>query len=174
MRSVRLLVVLLALLSSPTAGGANAPVPAEAAEPPAHRLDGLAFMTGCWEGPFGDSGAWMQESYSLAGAQMMLGTSQTFSDGETAFYEFSRIERREDGIVYVPYPGGEESVPFRLVVLDATRAVFENPEHDFPQRIVYHLRDDGGLLGRIEGEVDGELRFQEFPMRPVDCTRRRP
>jgi len=39
--------------------------------------------------------------------------------------------------------------------------VFENPEHDFPQRILYRL--DGGMLhARIEGVVDGEPLSSEW------------
>jgi hypothetical protein len=42
-------------------------------------------------------------------------------------------------------------ISFKLVKLTGTVAVFENLEHDFPQRIEYSLEGDQ-LTGRIEGD----------------------
>jgi hypothetical protein len=53
--------------------------------------------------------------------------------------------------------------------MDTNEVVFENPEHDFPQRIIYRLIANGKLLGRIEGVVDGTERSADFPMTRSDC-----
>jgi len=47
--------------------------------------------------------------------------------------------------------------------------IFENAAHDFPQRIIYRLNDDGSLLARIEGKRGGELKGVDFPMRRAPC-----
>ena len=47
--------------------------------------------------------------------------------------------------------------------------VFENPTHDFPQRVIYRLDDAGVLRARIEGLVAGKPRAEDFPMRRVRC-----
>jgi hypothetical protein len=39
--------------------------------------------------------------------------------------------------------------------------VFENPEHDYPQRIIYQ-REGNLLIARIEGEVSGEAKGQQW------------
>jgi len=41
--------------------------------------------------------------------------------------------------------------------------VFENPQHDFPQRISYKLNPDGTLLAAIDGTKAGKIRRVEFP-----------
>jgi hypothetical protein len=41
------------------------------------------------------------------------------------------------------------------------RAVFENPTHDFPQRIIY-ARDGDLMTARIEGAVDGRAEHMEW------------
>ncbi|WP_309639315.1 hypothetical protein, partial [Methylibium sp.] len=61
------------------------------------------------------------------------------------------------------------SVSFRAASAHADGIVFENPLHDFAQRISYRLLGDGSLLARIEGERRGRTRAVEFPMRRVDC-----
>ncbi len=45
---------------------------------------------------------------------------------------------------------------------------FENPEHDFPQRITYRRRSDGGVTARAES-VTGEPRGFDVPYRRVAC-----
>jgi hypothetical protein len=63
---------------------------------------------------------------------------------------------------------GRTGTPFRLTGLSATEAVFENPQHDYPQRIIY--RKSGNRLdARIEGVDKGKARSEDFPMEPVSC-----
>jgi hypothetical protein len=47
--------------------------------------------------------------------------------------------------------------------------VFENPRHDFPQRVAYRLDPDGVLQARIEGQRGEETAVVQFPMRRVRC-----
>jgi len=47
--------------------------------------------------------------------------------------------------------------------------VFENLQHDFPQRVGYK-RDGDALLAWIEGPRNGQTRRIEFPYRKVGCA----
>ena len=47
--------------------------------------------------------------------------------------------------------------------------IFENPAHDFPQRIIYRRRGADSLLARVEGMRGGRLRGLDFPYRRVPC-----
>lgn len=64
---------------------------------------------------------------------------------------------------------GQEEASFKLVKLEKNLAVFENPEHDFPQRIIYKLEDGETLKARIEGKSKGKERGVDFPMKRVAC-----
>jgi hypothetical protein len=59
-----------------------------------------------------------------------------------------------------------------MVSMSEYDVVFENKEHDFPQRIIYRLVANGKLLGRIEGVVDGAERSADFPMTRTNCGNR--
>ncbi len=49
-------------------------------------------------------------------------------------------------------------------------AVFSNPDHDFPQRIIYLRGADGdSLWARIEGEIGGSAREAHFRYGRVEC-----
>jgi uncharacterized protein DUF6597 len=56
---------------------------------------------------------------------------------------------------------GRTPVPFRLVESGARRAVFANPEHVFPARILYG-RDGDDLLARIEGTIKDQSAALEW------------
>jgi hypothetical protein len=102
----------------------------------------------------------------------MLGVGRTVRDGETIEHEFLQIRRNAEGkIVYIALPSGQAETSFVLTNAGENSFTFENPEHDFPQRIIYRALADGGLLVRIEGNRDGELRGVDFPMQRVACDR---
>ena len=74
-----------------------------------------------------------------------------------------------DDTFYIPRPR-ENPLPvaFRLVESGDRRLVFENPDHDFPTRIAYELRDDGSLLVWIAGPGDaGSERRIDFEFTPA-------
>jgi len=128
----------------------------------------LAWLAGCWQPEGSESGS--TEQWTAAAGGTMLGVSRTVKGGETVAYEFLQIrERAGGGLEYVAHPSGQRETPFALLRLEARAVVFENLEHDFPQRIVYRLEAEDRLHTHIEGEVQGEVKTILFPMRRVRC-----
>ena len=119
-------------------------------------LKHLSWMVGTWNGSM-PNGMRMQEHWIPGDGGLMLGVNRTARGPEFVAFEFLRIEARdEDAIVYVAQPGGvSPGVEFTLVESVGTRAVFSNPEHDFPQRLTY-TRVGESLTVEVEGEVNGE------------------
>ncbi len=91
----------------------------------------------------------------------MLGVNRTLSANGKSSFEFLRIAKTAAGISYFASPGGRPPVEFPLLESAATRTVFENARHDFPQRIVYSL-EDGILKARIEGTIGDQKRGMEW------------
>jgi len=100
----------------------------------------------------------------------MLGFSRMVEEGKTVAFEYLRInEVGDEELILVASPSGQETASFRMVESTGDSVVFENPEHDFPQRIIYRLDDNGNLAGRIEGLIDGAPRAVDFPMERSSC-----
>lgn len=137
-----------------------------AEEPPS--LDRLAFMVGHWVGS--SPPVEMEELWTAAKGGMMLGVHRDVPMGRGAFFEFLRIEERADAIVYIASPKGIGTTEFVLVAIDEIGVIFENLDHDFPQRIIYRLQGDR-LKARIEGEVEGELKSSEWVWKRAECSR---
>ena|SRR6266851_3183634 len=127
----------------------------------------LGFMSGCWKGV--DKGQILEEQWTRPAGQSMLGVGRTIRDGKTEFYEFLQIRERSDGIFYIAEPNGRKAVSFKLVKLNDSQAIFENPENDFPQRIIYQKTIDGSLLASLEGTESGKAMRVEFAMKRARC-----
>jgi hypothetical protein len=98
----------------------------------------------------------------------MLGMSRTVAGGKTVEYEFLQIRQQADGVYYVAKPSGQPEASFKLVKAGSGEIVFENPAHDFPQRILYKRTNDS-LAARIEGTMGGKARGVDFPYTRVAC-----
>jgi hypothetical protein len=98
----------------------------------------------------------VSETWSDARAGMMIGSAVTLDDGKPS-WEFSRIGPSAAGLSYFALPSGQEPAEFPLSKArsNATKLVFENPTHDFPQRVIY-AREGGKLSARIEGVIGGK------------------
>jgi hypothetical protein len=131
-------------------------------------INDLAWLAGCWEAS--PSGHELSEQWMKPAGQTMLGMGRTVANGRTVEYEFLQIVQRENGIYYVAKPSGQPEGSFKLIKLANQEVVFENPEHDFPQRIIYRLQPDGSLFARIEGTTNGKLRAFDYPMQRGRCN----
>lgn len=126
----------------------------------------FGWLTGVWRMERGSRS--VTETWTEAAGGTMLATSRTIANGKTVEYEF--VVLREDtagDVYYVAKPSGQTEAAFKLVRAAQGELVFENPQHDFPQRITYTLKPDGTLLAAIEGEKNGKTRRVEFPYRRV-------
>ena len=130
-------------------------------------LADLAWLSGCWRAE--SDGRVNAEQWTKRNGNMMLGVSQTVVKGTTREFEFMRIMQDANGdIFFVASPSGQNEARFKLVLSGKTEARFENPNHDFPQRIIYR-REGDTLVGRIEGTSNGEERSVDFPLKRVSC-----
>jgi hypothetical protein len=126
----------------------------------AQEVDSLAWMAGTWGGAKG--GVESEESWTAPRGGAMLGVHRDVRAGRMVGFEFLRIDTEKDGLTYWASPGGRPATAFRLKESGSKRVVFENPAHDFPQRILYWLGDDGTLNARIEGTLQGEPGSEEW------------
>jgi hypothetical protein len=128
----------------------------------------LSWLAGCWKSEAGEPGS-IEQWMSPAGGTM-LGMSRTIKQGRAIEFEFMQIRTMDDGsLVFIARPSGQTEATFRLLRLSETEVVFENTQHDFPQRIAYRY-GGGRLRARIEGKRDGGIRAIEFPMTRVSCS----
>jgi len=70
---------------------------------------------------------------------------------------------------YEAHPSGQPSAVFLSREITDSSVVFENAEHDFPQRVGYR-RSESGVAAWIEGTVKGQMRRIDFAYTRVPCA----
>ena len=114
-------------------------------------LADISWISGDWQTAPGGRAQIEEHWMQVAGATMM-GMSRTVAGEKTVEFEYLRIEQRADGIYYVAHPKARcPGTDFKLTRASATEAVFENPQHDFPKRIIYRKTADDALTASIDG-----------------------
>ena len=135
--------------------------------------DQLSWMSGYWLSC--EDGREVSETWTDPRGGLMAGNSVTMEGGRVSF-ELSRISptaRDGSGLAYFAGVGGAPAVVFPAVEVSGTRVVFENPEHDFPQRVIYE-RDGDVLKARIEGRMGDREQAMAWEYRKADLNARCP
>lgn len=172
-----LVVVVHAACGVPRLAAEPAPLPfSSRCEPPElcrgaapHDLSRLGWLEGSWYGV--EKGLGSEEHWTSPAGGGLIGMHKDVRGGRMTGFEFLRIGMVDDAgasggsIAYVASPGGAPPTAFRLKELGEQSVVFENLEHDFPQRIIYRLDTDGALQARVEGVVDGQVASMEWTWR---------
>jgi hypothetical protein len=134
-------------------------------------LESFAGLSGCWERT-DKSGTMFSEMWMKPAGNSMIGTGRTVRNGKTADFEFLRIEQQADGIYYIAKPKANATeTPFKLKSSNDGTYVFENPAHDFPQRLIYKFNGTS-LQARIEGTINGQPKGIDFPSTRTTCEQK--
>jgi hypothetical protein len=160
MRSNRPRSTWLAILLMLGATAILAPLSAQQPTEKKTTIADLTWISGAWVLEHG--GTRTEETWSPAASNAILGMSRTLRGDRMVAFEFLRIVQRNDGIFYVAQPGGRPATDFKLTSFDGSTAIFENPQHDFPKRILYTRNPDGSLTARIDagaGVTEGAMDF---------------
>jgi Domain of unknown function (DUF6265) len=122
-------------------------------------LEKVSWLTGCWGGVV-DGGKY-EECWTSPSKNFMQGAGSLVKGDKILMREFMTIEKDGDDIVMYILGYGEKlqpeeqgTIPFKLTKSSKMELVFENPKHDYPQRIVYTKDKKGDIVARIE-LIDG-------------------
>lgn len=110
----------------------------------------------------------MTEVWTHGETGQMLGRGVAIAGSDTVFSEDIQLNFQKNGIFYLVSAKGQngnEWISFELKrpTNGASNSfVFENPEHDYPTKIVYERRGDDHLLAWISGMKNGVEKREEF------------
>ena len=117
-------------------------------------MEKLSWMLDRWVSSNGDTKSY--EHWEKVSGTEFTGGSETIRGGDTIFSEKLSIELTGGEIIYfADVKHNPEPVGFKLTGITESEAVFENPEHDFPQKITYRYID-GKLNASVEGPGKNE------------------
>lgn len=134
-------------------------------------LQAAAFIAGCWKGQAG-SDRTIEEIYWPPSNNLMQGMTRYSRAGMTVDFEFSLIDVDGGKTRLRPHPQGAPSGAFAQAEARDGFIAWEDPTHDFPQRISYTAAPGDSLIARIEGPTSNGNRVIEWRMGRVACPGR--
>lgn len=120
------------------------------------KIEKLNWLIGTWEG-VDENTLTFVEKWERGTTNSLNGKGATITpDGDTLFKEILKIEIVEGTPYYVAtVPENPGPVLFKLVESDSKHCIFENLDHDFPQRISYTLETKSTMSVKLEGMENG-------------------
>ena len=84
----------------------------------------------------------------------MIGVGRTVRGDQLVEYQFIVLREQEGQLAYQAHPSGQPSAKFLSKTVSDAEVVFENPAHDFPQRVGYRRDGPDALLGVDRGNPE--------------------
>ena len=128
----------------------------------------VRWLQGCWEAA--SPQRTVEEHWMAPRARSMVGVGRTVRGDSLVEYELIVLREQGDRLLYEAHPSGQPSAVFPSRAVSDSSVLFENLEHDFPQRIGYQRNGPDALLAWIEGTDNGQTRRVEFSYRRAACA----
>ena len=131
----------------------------------------IDWLLGNWTSEFPEG--YVIESWEKKNDLTFKGISNVIMGGDTVSSEAITIKNEEFQTVCIPIvknQNGSKPIKFTLTSFKDNHLVFENPEHDFPQKIVYKKITKDSLLVEISGEMNGTINTQTLPMTRIKTS----
>ena len=127
----------------------------------------VAWLQGCWRSTRGETT--IEEQWMAPRGGAMLGMGRTVRGSTLAEYELVLIKEHEGRLAYEAHPSGQPTATFMATTASDSSVVFENPQHDFPQRVGYRRNGADALDAWIEGQANGKSRRVDFSYQRARC-----
>lgn len=130
-----------------------------------NEIEKASWLIGNWENNSIEGNA--TEIWKKKNDSTLFGLSFFIVNKDTVFSETISLEQNGVNLFYIPTvkeQNNEQPVKFALTYSTTYQLVFENPEHDYPQKIIYTQITKDSILAEISGMKKGKQAIQQFQM----------
>lgn len=118
------------------------------------------WLAGGWSAEAPDGG-WVEEWWIPPRAGLMMGAGRNGKAGKLDWWEHTRIELAGGTLRFCALPKGQAGACFNATKVTASEIVFENPAHDFPNRVAYR-REGDELFAEVSGKGGANVQRWHF------------
>lgn len=123
-------------------------------------MEKLKWLEGTWTSKINEENAQV-EKWSWA-EKVINGKAIFVSDGdETVMEKLTIMEKNGELIYTADIPENDMMVDFKMTSIDNHKVVFEKPNYDWPQTIIYEMVGDS-LITTAVGESKGQTKSVSF------------
>ncbi len=129
------------------------------------KLDKLNWLIGNWEQKLPDG--ILVENWTKDNDSTFSGKSYFINKKDTVHFENINLHQDLELLTYTSTVVGQNNdkpVDFKLISDADNTFVFDNPIHDYPQKITYKKVTETNLIATISGKQQGKLTQESYPM----------
>lgn len=125
-----------------------------------------SWLIGTWQNTSNDGT--LTEKWNKLNDSVLIGNTNLIAGNDTLFSENIRLFERNKKLYYTPIVSDQndgKAVSFVLTKTSKNELIFENPRHDFPQKISYKRIGSASLIAVVSGTKNGKVAMETFPMK---------
>lgn len=129
------------------------------------KLKKMEWLVGSWEQKLPEGS--LIETWTKDNDSTYSGKSYFIREKDTLHSESIVLTQKNEDLLYIPTVKGQnndEPVTFTMTSDAENAFTFENPAHDYPQKITYKKVNETNLLATISGKQDGKESKESYPM----------
>lgn len=129
------------------------------------KLKKMEWLVGSWEQKLPEGT--IIETWTKDNDSTFLGNSYFIKEKDTLHSESIVLTQKNEDLLYIPTVTGQnndEPVTFTMTSDAENTFTFENPAHDYPQKISYKKVNENNLLATISGKQQGKESKESYPM----------
>jgi hypothetical protein len=129
-------------------------------------LEKISWLIGSWSNTTPDG--ILTETWSKVNDSTYSGKSYFIKGKDTLHSESIELIQNNDELFYIPTVKGQnndKAITFKLSDSNEKDFVFENPTHDYPQKITYSQITKDSLVATISGKQHGKESSESYPMK---------
>jgi len=164
----KLLIILSFTYVLSSCNNSSSPNPDSTSNKTYNKLEKASWLIGSWQNNSVEGNA--SEIWEKKNDSTYFGKSYFIIGKDTVSSETISLEQNGEQLFYIPIvkeQNGGKPVKFKMTSINNNQIIFENPKHDFPQKISYSLITNDSLLAEISGTMAGKQNSQKFPMKRV-------
>lgn len=129
------------------------------------KIGKMDWLIGEWENKMPEG--LLMEVWTKDNDSTFSGNSYFIKEEDTTHFESIVLIEVKDEIIYRPTVKGQnndEPVDFKLTSDVENSFTFENPKHDYPQKVTYKKVNEKSLVATISGIQQGKQSSESYPM----------
>lgn len=127
-----------------------------------------SWLLGNWENKSPDGN--LTENWEKVNDSTFQATSYFIKEKDTIHFETITLQQKDEQLIYsatVKGQNDDKPVAFKLTTGTEKQLAFENPKHDYPQKISYTQISADSLVAKISGIQQGKPSSEQFSMKKI-------
>ena len=130
------------------------------------KLEKMNWLVGDWEQKLPDGT--IRETWTRQNDSTFSGTSFFINAKDTVHFETIKLHQNIGKFVYsatIVGQNNEEPIDFKLTSDAENTFIFENPSHDYPQKITYKKLGNNNVIITISGKQQGKISQESYSIK---------